>query len=467
MPGITIIIGERLDSFVQYGSKLGSSSPNVIDLYCGTYGHRLIDCAVLSLESIADHSAAHAVSKHGIFETLVKAYEKKHIDETFFVAASLACRSTIDDKFIDAVMTSEGATISVSSEAEKILMSIAARVALFKIYNHDDPDNISEVDLHRNLFALVKADIRIMSSRHYSEYPDWANVLSTDNFQYHLAIPALGIIPNTLDTCYSAAVLTTILTIPAVISMLAKRQYDDPMMVHLQMYMWGLVTGGYSNEDWECLNRSFISLPQFIQFGKGAEDAADFFTVFLDALKLKCPELHEKIHAMFLMQGLVQTPKTIETPNNIDVRLTFDIDETSSKNDTSTRMVPNFEEKIFTCSSRPKIDPIYNDRDGNCLGTMSDIFKNMIKDTRPEILVVKHGLKLDDPSRLELRCTISLEDAVYSLHGLVLYDVTHTDGHYISSLVSNTSMYFYDPQFRKISENPLCYRPRLLVYVKI
>jgi hypothetical protein len=472
--------GSLLPPFEQGPSTMAGRAIQFVNLF----GYGAGKCRVWRFEG---QTARMEEGSEYIFSRLASAWRRGHRDEAMRLAACLALRAGLPPSLRSAALRG-AAVFEVADEAELTILRVACRVALFAIHGHEpDGDRRDEDGLHQTLGALKEGrHVRILSASDIAEVPDFARSFVIDSIQLHSNPPPLGLIPNNDYLCYAASVLTLILSIPEVVRGLSMYAGKSAFVSVMLEYDRFLRSGCYSREDCGHLNAYMLSLPEFRQFDRhSADDSLKYACSLLEGFARWAPE----VAAMFgeiavvpsLLEAGVREPSVELPASPLSYTLDYDLDERESREAGAVSWEASYIERPITFAPHaappPSLQVLYAPRDGsrNMTGPFEDFVETALDGARPRILLICHGIRSAEiPATFVIPCSLRLParssgEALfqYSNHGVVLHDNRYSEGHYISMIISNTSMFFYDPQHEDGVEDPRVYRPRILCYIRV
>lgn len=462
---------ENAGRFHQRGAR--DTSGQMVDLFgvnpfCLDYSH-------LTLRAIVAGESGRA-TKCTVFGRLVEAWQAGHCDEAIHMAGRMAIQTALPTPLRDAMMA-KNATFIASNDAEFEILRVACIVAIFTLEGHPDVNKLPTAD-EQQMLAVLKTGlpIKIFSAAYLEKIPKFAKSFVFDTMQLVSHPPPIGIIPNNLSLCYAASVLTLILSLPTVVNELLNVSGRVCDTLHLMlMYAWHLRTGAYSHHELASMNEELVKCPEFNAFGHGLpDDSVDFAIAMLTAFRKWAPGAAALFGDVYMIPNLVGSDmikSSAMPPDRID--LPFDVHETLAGNTWTGTFIYEPVTHILSETVRPPLEFRYKDRAGRWLGSLKEIVAAAIGSARPKILLICHNIQVNEnPEAFSIPCTLDLSSpevgsVMYSIHGAVLHDNQYSEGHYISTIAANTSMYFYDPQYTAESEDPRVYRPRLLCYVMV
>lgn len=407
-----------------------------------------------SLDSILNDVPGEPTDTY-IFEELCKQYDRGYRDETRFLAGQFVLYAADKPKFIDSIV--------VANETESILIRIAVIIMLHVSIGKCSKPVLSKHHIHTALKVLSeKSHVKIITATYDKPNPI-TNVFTFENFQLINPTPPIGIIPNNHMLCYAASALTLLLSIDDV----ARWIYDaaitngDRFLEYLSLYCWYLRTGAMPRAAIEHLNVETI-INYLTEFTLGhAGDTLDVLTILNEYVPFTT-----HIYDFCSIESTAEPPEIITKISESDVSIR-EI-KTSKETTISIHEEPSSLTYKEISPSHKTVYRVREDRSRREFG-FNECVLGIIGDDRPYVLMMAHSISTEEhPSKFEIPCTIRLPDATYSIHGACLYDNTHSDGHYVTAIISNTTMFFYDSQYnRAFAEDLRIYRPRILCYIKV
>ncbi len=409
-----------------------------------------------------------------VFERLVSAYKRGNQDEAIYMGAKLM-NLELDGRFVTDAFAGK-AVIGVADEAEFTLLQMACRFALFGMNGHVETKNspTEEQNLQQWLMTIAPdSKIRVVSATHIEKLPSYVKSFVLDQDQAYSSPPAVTLIPNNMNMCYAASTLTVLFSIPFLVKELNRtvpRCPDGATFINtMRAYAWFLNNGGVSEAGMRELNRRLVEQEPMKRFGHGGpDDSETFIKAVINALKKWSPIAASYIGQLYNIPSLklIETV-SVEVPAKTDT-LNGDLEEieTPSPRTWTSTWVPATRQ-ISTVPKTIKRVPRYSAKIGttDVVGDVGEIFSKVITKPTP-ILFFSQAIDIKKEAPVFIMpCNIKIHGIEYSIHGSVLFDNAYSKGHYISMIVSNTSMYFYDSQYEEISEDPREYQPRLICYV--
>jgi len=410
------------------------------------------------LDEVYANNTIHSKMTEPIFKKLVEAYAYGRRDESIHLAA----------RFVDSDILKQLPPgileVAVADENELAIAKIACKCITYLQHGHIIP-HIDQGPLHQCLHAInPNLKIHVMTAAELDKMPKFLKSLTIDDRQMQSAPPPIGIIPNNGKLCYAVATLTVLLSIPSFAEIMKNERPKEGMDFFnvLRTYSWFLANDGFPQYQIERINQIFVTYPGIDEFAHGeADDAVTFLEVILKLFKRYSPRCFRAIQKVYYIPSLVlvdtdilTTSQTeggpVVTGHSMGNRWTCEYTETEQKVCQKTR-------EIFIYKT-PKIT-----------GTIDEIVSHVIgRDELPDVLFLCQAIDVSKEARIcIIPCDIVVRGTHYSFHGAAMFDNKHTDGHYIGLVMSETTMYFYDSQYRKNCEDPREYQPRLLCYSKI
>ena len=418
---------------IQRGSALATHS-KVVDLfvpYCA-------DCAKANLEDVQMQRFRH-YSRRPIFEALMVVYRRGHVDEARTLAAVFATSKHV------ATLT----CVRAADEAEADLLRVAAKLIVIERNVGSTAPPMDEWKYHHILAALSgEHDFHAFTSTDRHLMPSFAYTTAPDRIQLKSAAPPLGVIPNANSTCYASSVLTCLFSIDSVAKMHAQK--DDPF----GLLTWFLSTGNYTRDEASLLISTILKMPRLSKYDNGqANDVYDFLQDLKRVVDL--PDLQ-----------IYDIPSLTVTSSGCATKTTITHDFDVVQDGDLIRFIPG--RSTMSVNSIPDSAMCKIRRNGQCKSFVEIVAEKVGNRKLPEILVLCHAIYVkEDPMDFPIPNTLILGDNIYSLHAASLYDSHYSGGHYISLVVSETTMFFYDPEYRQDGEDPREYRPRLIFYVRV
>jgi hypothetical protein len=473
-PSIDILVVDDVDkcNYTPFGSKLsyGADDAKIINLF-GSRETRYMCMKYRDICRIRHErdSLYYYLKNHpeyigdAVLWRLCEGYRNNHVDEAIHLAGKIF-NYELDPDFVTRAFM-HNCVIGVADLVELELCKIAVRGILYVMTGIAYTQDHSE--LHQWLVPLANdSNIRLWSGKNPKDVPDLAMSFGIDDRQFLSLPPPVSILPNNNNTCYMVSTFTVLLSIPVVVKALFEnrpRCIEGATYINtLRMYAWTLTNGGLTIEEMKVLNENLMKQDIFSGFNHGrADDSSRVVMLLLESLKRWSPQTANLFSEIYIFPSLAPTEnvKTV-TFTEPSVKLSYDIEEREN----TLSIVPC---EIDLSSSITHNHMIYSDSiTGNVLGTFQDIVCSLVT-VATDIILLCHNICANDCTRkFAIPANITVCGKLYSFYGATLYDNKYSDGHYISMITSNTSMYFYDPQYMYLTEDPREYRPRILCYVK-
>jgi hypothetical protein len=467
--GMTIrIFGSKISN---YSCLRLSSLPKLLNDYEPERYSDGIELSRKLIELYDKRNLLSSLDSEPIFKRLVNAYKRNLIDESLhtgvkFIESDIV--KNLPKKFVDDIINGDTVTVTLANKEELELFKIAARCILYELKGNFKLPQIQETEkLHQWLVPLAKgSDIHVISAVNSSQLPKYAKSFILDEYQGLSSPPPVVRIPNNDYLCYAVSTLTVLLSVPSLtekLKIIIPEDLDNIDFFNiLRTYIWTLSNGGMSEDQLKILNDNLAKHPFMSSFIYGeADDSLTFAKVLVNIIDEYVPIIGiYNIPELQLLEkkSIKEEIVTENSPNTL---------ETTSDNEWTCAYDKPITRKIAFNRQKYIYEILLN---SECIrDTFDKLVEQVIPDEDlPEILLLSHDIDGDQKARVcAIPSDIKIHGKHYSFHGATMFDNTYSDGHYICLIASETTMYFYDSQYRENEEDPREYRPRLLCYVNI
>lgn len=407
-----------------------------------------------------------------IFEVAKDAWKRGLIDEASFVI-SMAC---LRSKEVFGDLIGQELILVANDEIEFEMMKIMARAALLLTSSRvPDESDYDEFSLHAYIWALSgRFKIHVFSSTQAHGKHEFANTFLAEDFHPTSTLAPIGIIPNAQIWCYVASTLTIALSIEKVACAI-KHAYQsaDPTtasFLEILLFFYGhLRTNQFDEHTLVQHMKALFSRAAFSEFNVDAPNDSYYFLDVLSNELSKCgvTDLSQKrveidsLEFIRIVPCEKRKPQHIIMPCRVVERIGRDREPpwSGTLEDIPLRELNKSPDCIYGAL-------VYRSRKSDNEYTFDQYITKKLDGSRPYVLIIKHSIgNKESPARFIVPCVIYVDNCMYTLHGASMHDAVRSDGHYVTLIASNATMFCYDSQFGDHDIDMRSFRVRYLCYL--